>query len=267
MRRTFLARFAAVALLALALVVPAGAADASSTTKVVVYGDSLVWEAHDYVTFLAALNGYSGEVRSFGGTATCDWFADMRTHLAEVRPAVVVLAFSGNNMTPCMQPHQRMLRGDDLAAKYAKDTAAAVAIARHYGARVVLVGAPRSEATRYDPRWDLIPHEYREVAARDPQHVRYADGGALIAPHGAWSMTRPCLAREQGIVDSDGRHVCTRANRIAVRAPDGAHFCPGNRAAVRGVTGSCPRYSSGALRYATTIVRSVNTTLRALLRR
>src|SRR4051812_19255509 len=59
---------------------------------VVVWGDSLAWEARDYLAFLGAANGMPTEVRSFGGSAICDWFADMRAHLRATRPAVVVLA-------------------------------------------------------------------------------------------------------------------------------------------------------------------------------
>jgi hypothetical protein len=268
MRRALVCLIAAVTALTAGLVVPAGAAAVRPTkTKVVVYGDSLTWEARDYVTFLGALGGYSAEVRSFGGTATCDWFNDMRAHLARERPAVVVFAFSGNNLTPCMQLHKRALVGDALAAKYGRDTSSAVSIARRYGARVVLVGAPRSRSGRDDVHWDRIQREYRALAATDRTHVRYADGGKLIAPYGRWSGTRPCLAHERTLVERDGYRPCTRKNRIAVRAPDGAHFCPGNRPANHGVTAGCPRYSSGAFRYATTIVRSVNDTLRALYRR
>jgi hypothetical protein len=79
----------------------------------------------------------------------------------------------------------------------------------------------------------------------------------LIAPRGRWSLQQPCLPREFAIV-SDGKHVCNSSARITVRAPDGAHFCPGGWPAVNGITRSCPRYSSGAYRYASTIVREAH---------
>jgi hypothetical protein len=268
MRRILACLVASVTGLAIGLGAPAAAqTHAPAPKKVVVYGDSLTWEARDYITFLAALGGYSADVRSYGGTATCDWFDDMRSYLTQVRPAVVVFAFSGNNVTPCMQPHRKALFGDELATKYSRDTSTAVEIAQHVGAHVVLVGAPRSERFRDDASWDRVPQAFLTLAAHDPAHVSYVDGGALIAPHGTWSMTRPCLARERTILESDGYRPCTRKNTIAVRAPDGAHFCPGNAPARNGVTIGCTRYSSGALRYATSIVRAVNTTLRTLSRR
>src|SRR4051794_18583071 len=80
---------------------------------VVVWGDSLAWEAGAYITFLGAANGMPTEVRSFGGTATCDWFRDMRAYLPVARPAVVGLAFSGDKLTPRMRP----AGGDPLGQK------------------------------------------------------------------------------------------------------------------------------------------------------
>jgi hypothetical protein len=224
---------------------------------VVVYGDSLTFEARDFVAFLGSANGMTTVVRSFGGTATCDWMSRIRTDMRTIRPRLVVLAFSGNNITPCMYPEGHELTGDALKDKYARDTNAAVKVVRASGARAVLVGAPRSENARTDADWDRIHDAYRRIADRTAG-VTFADGSRLIAPGGKWSATQTCLDRERTIVNTDGTRPCTTRNRITVRAPDGAHFCPGGKAAMRGVTGSCPRYASGAYRYASTIVRAAH---------
>jgi hypothetical protein len=237
----------------------ASPAAAAPQRNVVVYGDSLAWEAKDFVAVLGAANGMPTEVRSFGGTATCDWFTDMRSYLPKVKAQVVVLAFSGNNITPCMRPGGTYLLGDALQAKYAADTKRAITIARSTGARVVLVGAPRPHGSGRD--WDFLHEAYRDLAGTSPRWVSYVDGGRLIAPAGAWSRTRSCLPNERRIVNTDGSRACTRTNRIAVRAPDGAHFCPGGAAAVNGITTTCRKYSSGAFRYASTIVRGTYFTL------
>ena len=62
---------------------------------------------------------------------------------------------------------------------------------------------------------------------------------------GRWTETLPCLPTEPctGGRDASGTPV------NVVRAPDGAHFCPGAPAAVRGVTAACPVWSSGAWRF------------------
>lgn len=238
-------------------VAPAAAAPAPTTPRVVVYGDSLTWEARDFVAWLGAVNGMQVEVRSFGGTAICDWLREARATLPAIHPGAVVWAFSGNNLTPCMRTGGRALVADRLERKYERDASTAMMLSRRAGANVVLVGPPRSFVARHDPHWQRISDAYRHVATRHAAHVAYADGGRLIAPGGEWRSTQSCLAREQGIVDRDGTRPC-RNGRIVVRAPDGAHFCPGGAAAVNGVTTYCPRYSSGAFRYASTIVREAH---------
>ncbi|HVM67739.1 MAG TPA: hypothetical protein VMU14_22890 [Acidimicrobiales bacterium] len=62
---------------------------------------------------------------------------------------------------------------------------------------------------------------------------------------GRWTETLPCLPGEPctGGRDANGTPV------NVVRAPDGAHFCPGAPAAVRGVTAGCPVWSSGSWRF------------------
>jgi hypothetical protein len=243
-----------IGLVAAAAPAHAAAAPAPGTTKVVIYGDSLIWEARDFLTFLSAANGVPAEVRSFGGTATCDWFDDMRSYLPQAKPKVVVFAFSGNNFTACMRPEDRTLFGRALAAKYESDTETAIDLAKRVHARVLLVGAPRSRISQADPNWDRIQRDYQGFARRRPGVVSYADGGRLIAPNGEWSAQRRCLPRERTIVDLFDTRPCDAHDMITVRAPDGAHFCPGEAHAVRGVTGACPRYSSGAFRYASNIV-------------
>jgi hypothetical protein len=235
----------------------AGNPAARPRPRIVVYGDSLTWEARDYVTFLGAAEGMTTIVRSFGGTATCDWFDHMRTDMRTLRPGLVVLAFSGNNITKCMVSNGHYLYGDALKRKYAKDTNTAVKILRDGGAQVALVGAPRSRNAGSDADWDRLHDAFRSIADR-LAGVTYADGGRLITPRGRWSATQSCLGRERGIVNPDGTRPCSKRDRIAVRAPDGAHFCPGSQDAVRGVTATCPRYSSGAFRYATNIVRAAH---------
>jgi hypothetical protein len=255
----------AVAVTALAGFVAASSAPAGAATNlVVVYGDSLVWEAKDYTAWLGGANGMPTLVKSFGGTATCDWFRSMRADLRTLRPKVVILAFSGNNMTPCMRPRGRWLTGDALERKYVRDTSTAVVIARSVGAKVLLVGAPRSRGSMGDADWDRIHDAYRTVARGRSSVVRFVDGGRLIAPNGRFRAMRGCLPPERSLVNADGSRPCTRRGLIDVRAPDGAHFCPRGKGAVNGVTGACPRYASGAYRYASTMVREAH---RAIFRR
>jgi hypothetical protein len=220
---------------------------------VVVYGDSLVAEALPYLNFLGSFGG-SIDVHTWGGTATCDWFPDMFRTLPQKRPAVVVLAFSGNALTRCMEtPSGAPLQGAAYLAAYRRNTEAAVAIATASGARVVIAASPRTKRAMANPHWDALFRVYRDIAAHRPRDVSYVDAGTLIAPRGRFTETMPCIPHELKVVNIDGSRPCQR-DRIVVRAPDGVHFCPVGKAARRGVTDSCPLYSSGAFRYATALL-------------
>jgi hypothetical protein len=210
---------------------------------VVLWGDSLAYEAAlPFVARLRAATGNSVVVdpRTYGGTATCDWLPDIEREVASARIAVALLEFSGNALTPCMAGTDgRPLRGAAYLAAYRRATLDAIRVLRAAGARVYLVGAPRGRTP--SPEGEALQRWYRRVAG-ERRGVVFLDAGAAVLDRGRWTSTLPCLADENA---ADG---CV-SGRIVVRAPDGAHFCPGAGPAVRGVTGPCPRWSSGAVRY------------------
>jgi hypothetical protein len=221
---------------------------------VVVYGDSLTWESQSYIPGLAAEKGVQVTQHSFVATAVCDWFPDMWKRLPQERPDVVVFAFFGNSWTPCMRDgHGGWYQGADKAKKYARDTEAATAIALASGAKVVLVGAPRSRDQMSDPQWDGVRDAYRAIARRHPARVSFRDAGEDIAPDQTYAATQPCLPRERAMVERDGNRPCHNG-RIIVRAPDGLHFCPHGLDNAIGQPGHCPRYMSGGYRYIRTLL-------------
>ena len=227
-----------------------------SRTRVLLYGDSLAWESQ--TPFAAALTSAGvGQVttRTFGGTAICDWFAQMRADETALRPDAVVLEFSGNALTPCMRgPDGAPLTGLGYFYKYAADAQAALRIFTPSGALVYFAGAPISHRAElaHDPTTPALHAIYRNVAASSPLG-RYIDAAAVVTDHGAWTATMPCLGGEPC---TGGRDASGTAVNV-VRAPDGAHFCPGAPAAVRGVTLTCPVWSSGAWRFGTAMADPV----------
>jgi hypothetical protein len=224
--------------------------------RILVYGDSLTWDARAYLPGIAAAMGVQVEERSFPGVAICDYLPDVRTRVRDHRPDVVVLAFYGNSRTPCMTDGAGgYRRGRDKAEKYEADATVAARLALRHGADVVLVGAPRSRDQMRDPGWERVRNAYRRVAQRYPERVSFADAGHDIAPGGVYTETQPCLPRERDLRDADGARPC-RANRIVVRSSDGLHFCPDALDIVDHRAGSCPTYMSGAYRYGATIVSS-----------
>jgi len=216
----------------------------------VLYGDSLAWESRDAFTAALAGAGVSRvTTRTFGGTAICDWFAQMRADETTLHPDAVVIEFSGNALTPCMKDLNGVaLTGPAYLDKYASDAHAALRIFVPGGTLVYFVGAPisRRAAVTHDPTTDALHSIYAAVSASSPIG-RYVDAGAAVTANGAWTPTLPCLGGEP----CTGGHDGSGTGFNVVRAPDGAHFCPAGHPAVGGVTGDCPVWSGGAWRFGT----------------
>ncbi len=222
----------------------AEAITALSRPVVVLYGDSLAWEARDSFTqTLAAHPGMQVVTRTFGGTAICDWLATMADDAASLTPGMVVVEFSGNSFTPCMQGGDGLpLDATAVTERYRADAATVVATFAPIGTQVVFAGAPTS-----GPSADGVGRLnalYEELANR-LTGVSYVDAGAAVLADDSYTLTLPCLSSEPcgGGYNSDGVAV------NVVRAADGVHFCPVSGQAVQGVTEDCPVWSSGAYRY------------------
>jgi hypothetical protein len=228
-------------LAALVVVVAAGRAN----RRVILYGDSLAFEARDAFA-LSLQRGNDVEVvdRTFGGTAICDRLDRMRRDLHDLQPSAVVLEFVGNDVTPCMRGPTGPLTGDDLLRKYRDDARTATQIFAGAGVRVYWMGAP-STATTEEAVFAGVRRGYEAESGRltfatpPLPRVRYVDAGQAALDGGRFATTLPCLPSEgtgEGCVDG----------RIPVRALDGLHFCP-----VRKGPGDdrCPVYSGGAVRF------------------
>jgi hypothetical protein len=240
----------AVAVPSAARRVPAG------PPRVVLYGDSLGWEAQrPFRAALAAAGITQVSIRTFGGTAICDWLAQMRADEIALHPDAVVVEFSGNALTPCMKALDgSALSTADYYAKYQQDARSVLNIFTRT-ATVYLVGTPISEhaALAHDPNGGRLNSLYQSLAARTLQAHFVAAGAAVTLIGGGWTHTLPCLQGEPctGGIDAQGRRV------NVVRAPDGTHFCPVAHPAIHGVVESCPVYSSGAYRFGSAMANAV----------
>ena len=108
-------------LAALALLLLASAASLTACIPVkpivLVFGDSLTHESVDYIKFLTG-NEYDVRVTAKGGTALCDYGDSIVNDARNLRPKLVVLAFSGNALTPCMSGYNTH---SQIAQKYESD--------------------------------------------------------------------------------------------------------------------------------------------------
>lgn len=212
---------------------------------VVLYGDSLAWEARDaFEDSFAGHPNIQVHTRTFGGTAICDWLDQMAADVASLAPGIVVIEFSGNSFTTCMQDaNGTALTGAAIDERYAVDAARAIAIFAATDTHVVFAGAPKSrpDAAAGVGRLNSM---YSELAD-DHERVWYTDAGRSVLDGDGYTITLPCLSSEpcEGDYTSDGLLV------NVVRNPDGVHFCPVSGDAVQGITDDCPEWSSGAYRY------------------
>ena len=236
------AAFVAACLLGLVAVNPPARAE---NRLVLVYGDSLVYEAQRYAEhILRDVANVDYRIVGVPGAATCDLLPRMREDAARFAPAFVVIAFSGNTQTECMKDaNGNYVTGDAWLARYRADSIEAVVAFRRTGppiwfstAPITLVAEKRSEDGER-----RLAGMLRELASLNPR-VHVADGGAAVLDNGWWTRTLPCLRNEpcEGGVDTQARRV------NVVRAPDGGHFCPVGHPRMH----DCPVHASGALRYA-----------------
>ena len=218
---------------------------------VVLYGDSLAWESRAYFVWDLVAAGADVETRTYGGTAICDFLDQMRADASGLKPDAVVIEFSGNALTPCVRSAAAGQGGLDLVDTYRADAETVMSI--FPAARIYFAGSPVSEKASEDGEvHGAMDGLYREIAAHEA-NVRYVDAGAAVLDDCRWTETLSCLPGEPcaGGTDPLGRSV------NVVRAPDGVHFCPAAKDAQRGVTATCPVWSSGAYRYGSAMAQPV----------
>jgi hypothetical protein len=212
-------------------------------SRVSVWGDSLSLQAHDALEAQGRAHGLNVAVSAFFGLATCDVARAMMRDIETV-PDALVIAFTGNNISPCMRRHGNQLTGPAYYAAYRRDTDALVAAAVARKIPVIVLGAPAFPSRHNRPDRAELNVVLREVAAAHPG-ARYVASGPFVSPRG-FTNTLPCLPGESAALGCDN-------GRIAVRSANGVHFdeprtvpCP-NRADV------C-RFTAGGRRFANAVL-------------
>ncbi len=222
--------------------VPPPPASDVSAPLVAMYGDSLGLEVgtalHDQFPELQV------RLSAWPGVALCDYLGRIEADLATVRPAAVVVMFTGNTFTPCARPGGREPTDVEREAQFRADLDRVATMATGAGVPLFLVSQPPLPYPfALQPDLSPVLPEVAAVERARGRDVTYLDAGAALAgPDRAWEPELPCLADE-------GADVGCQDGMIRVRANDGRHLCPSSD----GVTASCPVWSSGAFRMAAEI--------------
>lgn len=181
------------------------------------YGDSILASCNDYVAFLLGTRGLTWVPKNWGGTAPCDWLADVQSISADFLTEVVV-SFSGNMLTPCTQG-----RGSQEQV-YREDFGRFADICAARGFPVVWCSSPGPVGS-----WDadnLVANVMRQVAQAHGQ--RYVRAGLSLAMTNGWyDSWLPCTQVDQnagwcylgvvGVRTDDGVHL-TQAGQFRYAA-------------------------------------------------
>lgn len=196
---------------------PSAPARPAGNRPVVIYGDSILWQARGNVTFAFARRTMRQvKVQAFGGTALCDWVPAIRKAVAaSPRPSAIVLSFSGNTATPCTgATASRPGPAPGTTEFYALNRTAMDAVrsaAGRAGVPVVWVTPPPLGSTTSDHL-----EQFRLMAER--RGFATVDAGSSVTSMpGKYTSVLRCLP------DEGASRGCT-AGRIRVRADDRVHF-------------------------------------------
>jgi hypothetical protein len=236
-------------------------APAPPPLRVEVWGDSIAAQAAPYISFYLDLSGkITTRLHTFGGSAMCDWFADMGNEENPANPAgfhpqAVIIQFSGDAFTPCMKNAAGVpYSGQALINKYASDSAHVINFFTRAHIPVYFVSTPISRVQAAAGAVGNTPLGvmYSQLPARYPAFglVRFIDGAAAVEWHGHYTDTLPCLPWE-----TCTGHWPDGTPTVVVREADGAHFCPVKEVPIPNGGGftECPVYMGGAARYAMAI--------------
>ncbi len=193
---------------------PASASRSTSDERlrVAVIGDSLIYESQDQIGFWMSMANIDVQFVTLGGLAPCDFIEVGEQVANDFKPDVVILNFTGNSLSPCMDAAVPM--SAQYLDSYRSDAAALTALFADTGSRV----------------WwtESLPHKDRfnkRVAKALDKIYASTPGIAGIIPvkeyfttkRGRYSKRVPCrFAWER-----------CRRGRVRVRAADGAHLGDG----------------------------------------
>jgi hypothetical protein len=232
-----------------------------------------------------------------GGTALCDWAQIIVGDVRELQPKVVMIAFTGNALTGCMQNSDGSPVTEATAAvKYEADLNWILANISGPGRRVVVVGGPPTVVID-SAAVGMAPNQI----AGESLGVDATIGPSTVSPSVSWGIGTLPVGRmsSEAYVNVGYRRVVAKYQTqgmavmyvdggmhmrapgggwtkvmpcypfevsntqacvdglVNVRSADFGHFCPTTAAPIAGVVPTCEVWSSGAWRYAAAMTAAV----------
>jgi len=186
------------------------------------------------------------------GAALCDFTNFIAAQTAAAPPTVAVIAFSGNNDTPCVEDSDgNPLTGDALLAKYKADAEAVMTDFPPGQTEVLWVTPPGRAGQDQEPPLAAI---YQQVVG-EYSNTMLVDGGKYLRDAtNTYQYDLPCWSDELSLASCQGGQIDVRL------LLDGFHFCP---VLLTGLT-PCPVYDAGAARYGRAMAEPVNAYLATL---
>jgi hypothetical protein len=263
---------------------------------VLVFGDSLVSESRAPIGFQLG-DSYDVRIVAHGGTALCDWAQIIVGDVRELQPKVVMIAFTGNALTGCMQNSDGSPVTEATAAvKYEADLNWILANISGPGRRVVVVGGPPTVVID-SAAVGMAPNQI----AGESLGVDATIGPSTVSPSVSWGIGTLPVGRmsSEAYVNVGYRRVVAKYQTqgmavmyvdggmhmrapgggwtkvmpcypfevsntqacvdglVNVRSADFGHFCPTTAAPIAGVVPTCEVWSSGAWRYAAAMTAAV----------
>ncbi len=195
------------------------------------------------------------------GKAPCDFLVGAQKVFAtNTHYYLLAIETAGNSQSPCMREPGQCARcympigSPEYLAKYRSDLNALVDLANSKGTPVLFISPPPFSSIGTDR--NVVRTTVQPQLATDRPAVKFTDAPRLaVSNNGTFANQLPCQANETPAMGCDGNGM------ITVRAPDGTHFCP------TGFQSTCPEYSSGAVRFGTSIAQEIINTANQGLRK
>jgi hypothetical protein len=172
--------------------------------RVLIYGDSIVTDAHSTIASDLSAHGIFVHDASVGGTAPCDMLPFATQDVATYHPDVVVIAYVGNAITPCM----------------AGTAAAHQSLQRHYADTIQLIkviNRPVVLATPPGAIGDPLDTQYRTML----KLVQQATGRTTLVADTATALLDPRTRRFETTMPCTKHQRC---KRVTVRKSDHYHL-------------------------------------------